>query len=301
VSESNDAEENTVAQTGTTKAQKTPAKQLQADGPKPEELEGPALVAWVNQAWQHLHAGDEMPTDIDLPALAAQLRQEMADAPDEDEEEPAAPAVPELPEELAKDLPPAVLAFMAHQAAQTNRILEGMFEVVSKQAAKTGSEVTLEGSVEELVQQLSGTVSAGPPPENPLPYPVVFVSKGAMFKAIRKPRFRTTTHDGQQFFTTGIAYDFAPNGRFETVDPLAAEWLRGRPGMNNLYWEELKPPFTAPDPGALFERIIDLALALDDGPLAELEEEEKASHKRPAVLAAIKHARTKIQGFEAVA
>lgn len=274
-----------------------------------DAMEPAAKVAWAKQAWQHLHAGEsDVPDDDDAwLKLVPKLREEMARAeePEEDEQPAAAPAPPELPPEMLEGLPAAVVAFItaqqaaaAAQAAQTNKLLEGMFAMVERTAAKQGREVTLEGSVDELVAQMSGTVTTGPPPENPLPRPVVFISKGAMFKAVRKPRYRTVMPTGEQYFTTGITYDFAPNGIFETVDPAAVAWLKKRPGMNVEYWEQESPPHTEPDPATLMDRIIDMALELDDAGLAALEADEKASWKRPVVLAAIKRARRRIQGFQ---
>lgn len=282
-----------------------------------QEMTPAAKLTWAKQAFQHLNAGEQLPEDGELLELYEELQQDMAAATaaaeaaeqeEQQEEAPEPPAAPELPPEMLEGLPPAVVAFItsqsmaaAAQAANTAKLMEGMFELVTKQAAKAGTEVKLEGDVDALVHQLSGTVSAGPPPENPLPVPVVFISKGSMFKAIRKPRYRTTMPNGEQFFTTGITYDFAPSGTFATVDPEAVKWLRSRPGFNTLYWMEQEPPFSAPDPSVMLERIIDLALALDDAGLAKLEEEEQASHKRPPVLASIARARSRVQGYEEAA
>lgn len=272
------------------------------------EMDPAAKIIYAKQAYDHLGLTDDRPEDDSDWLLAFDgLREKMEakNAAPPPEETPPVPPAPELPPEMLEGLPPSVVAFIAlqqqaaaAQAAQSQKLLEGMFAMVEKQAARTGKEIQLEGDVDALIEQMSGTVSAGPPPENPLPRPVVFVSKGAMFHAVRKPRYRNVGPNGEQYFTTGITYDFAPNGRFETVDPKAAEWLRKRPGMNVEYWEETAPPHTAPDPGVLMERIIDMALELDDAGLAALQTDEEASHKRPIVLSAIKRARRRIQGFQ---
>jgi hypothetical protein len=275
-----------------------------AEAETPEQdfdaLDPAAKIAWAKQAHAHLHPGEPgVEEDHEWLDRVPALREEFEAAEKKEEAADAAPAVPpELPPEMLEGLPPAVAAFIASQQAQTSELMKGMFALVEKQAGQTGREVTLEGRVDELVQQLSGTVSEGPPPKNPLPRPVVFISKGRMFKANRKSRHRTVMPNGEQYFTTGICYDFAPNGRFETVDPSAAEWLRKRPGMNVEYWEETAPPHTAPDASVLIERIIDFTLELDDASLAALQADELASHKRPVVLAAIKKARRRVQGFQ---
>lgn len=265
----------------------------------PTQLLRPAKLAWAKQTYAYLSPQQTVPGDdelLDKVALMwAEIKRRKAAA---EEEVAEAPAPAELPPEMLEGLPPAVVAFMALQAQNTAKMTEAIFGLAEAAASRAGTEIKLSGTPEDLLHQLSGTTSAGPPPENPLPEPVRFISKGAMFNAVRTARYRQVMPDGTQHFSTGISYNFAPYGRFETVDPDAVAWLRSRPGMNVEYWEETAPPFSAPDPGVILDKVLAASLSLDDEALRALEEDEMASHKRKVVLDTIKSARRRVQDFE---
>lgn len=217
-----------------------------------------------------------------------------------------APAAPELPDDLELDLPPAVAAILAGQQAQQQaqqQALTAALEMLAeKVAGQTGVErtVPLNGSVDDLVRGLEGTSTAGETlPDDQLEKPVVFISKGAAYRVVRKPRHRFQSPNGEQFFTTGLAADFAPHARFETDSQEWVDYLRGRPGFGFDFWELGNEPHTAPDPGVVLAQIMGAMLELDDSELAKIETEERASHKRKVVLDAVGVARNKVQGFVA--
>lgn len=261
------------------------------------EMTGEALEVWAKQAWKHLHAGEAEPGN--LLDRVDELRAAMQEPEQEKPAEDAGGAQEALDAVLAaEDVPGWAKGLMAATMAQTAQMADAIFALAERQSAATGQEIALKGSVDELVAQLSGTITEGPPPENPLAEPVVFIAKGAMFKAVRKSRQRMVMPNGEQAFTTGITYDFAPSGRYMTIDPSAVTWLEGRPGFGVEYWRQDKPPHAAPDAGLVLDKVLDLALALDDDGLRELLETEQASHKRKIVIDRINQARKRVQGFD---
>jgi hypothetical protein len=217
-------------------------------------------------------------------------------------DEPAEGVVPGLPAELASDLPPAVLAILAAQAqataAQTAALTKAVETMAERFAGQSGAEITLSGDAQDLLRQLSGTVSDGGDGDNPLDEPVVFISRGRQCNVIKKARNRLTMPDGSQAFTTGVHADFSPNGMFTTRNSEMVEYLKARPGFGNEYWIMGAEPHAQVNPSEILKRIFELAMQLDDGALQELESEERATHKRPAVLQALAAARQQVQAFE---
>jgi hypothetical protein len=125
--------------------------------------------------------------------------------------------------------------------------------------------------------------------------PVVFISKGKNFSAVRVPA-RRGSENGETIADPGVRYEFAPFGRFETTDPAAIAHLRGLGSFNIEFWELGAEPGRVPPPDGVFEQIMGAVAELDDARLAELEVEEQEGHKRDVVLNAIRAARTKVQG-----
>lgn len=263
--------------------------------------EAPALASnlgkleVLRKLWLHTHVGEPMPSDERLLELEDSLLAG-ASAP--------SPAVPDAPDDLMADLPPAVAAILAGQAQQQAALTQALEMLAEKVAGQRGTEVQVSlgsggESAEKLLKQLVGTVEDGGDGEEPLEHPVTYISKGSHFKAIYKPRYRGVGPTGEQFFTTGIAADFAPHGQWTTKNREMAEWLETRPGFGTDFWRQGAEPFSAPDPSTILEQIMDAMLALDDARLAELEAEERASHKRPLVLKQLQAARNRVQGFSA--
>jgi hypothetical protein len=207
-----------------------------------------------------------------------------------------------LPDDLAADLPPAVMAILAAQAAQTAATQAAMTKVMEtlaeRVAGHNGSEITLSGSAEQLLRQLNGTVSDGGDGDDPLDEAVVFIHRGREGKVIKKSRQRITMPDGTQAFTTGVTADFAPNGMFSTRNREMVAYLKSRPGWMVEYWALGAEPHAAIDPSETLKAIFRLSMSLDDKGLAELEVEERATHKRPGVLQALAAARSQVQAFE---
>lgn len=210
--------------------------------------------------------------------------------------------VPGLPADLVDDLPPAVMAILAAQAqataAQTAALTKVVETLAEKVAGQSGHEITLAGEAKDLLRQLTGTVTDGGDGDNPLDEPVVFISRGRNCNVVKKARNRLTMPDGSQAFTTGVHADFSPSGMFATRNPDMVEYLKARPGFGNEYWLMGAEPHAQVNPGETLRRIFELAMQLDDGALAELESEERATHKRPAVLQALAAAREQVQAFE---
>jgi hypothetical protein len=194
------------------------------------------------------------PTE-DAELLAQQAREEeegpepVVEGIDVAEPEPAAETVdaPVAPEPASAAASSDLAAILAANNAAMMQAVELLAEKLAGQGGRE-VQIALEGPVEDLVRQLAGTVSDGGDGEDPLPAPVTFVARGAMFKAIKKPRYRGVGPTGEQIFTTGVAADFAPTGMFSTRNREMAEWLRGRPGFNVDFWEQGAEPFSAPDP-----------------------------------------------------
>lgn len=246
---------------------------------------------------------------VDLQKEMNELREERlggADVEEDDEpggdDEPEEGVVPGLPAELARDLPPAVLAILAMNAqataAQTAALTKAVEMMAEKVAGQGGHEITLAGDAKDLLRQLSGTVTDGGDGDNPLDEPVVFISRGRNCNVVKKARNRLTMPDGSQAFTTGVHADFSPSGMFATRNPDMVEYLKARPGFGNEYWVMGAEPHAQVNPSEILRRIFELAMQLDDGALAELESEERATHKRPAVLQALAAAREQVQAFE---
>lgn len=126
---------------------------------------------------------------------------------------------------------------------------------------------------------------------------VTFISKGKMFRAVRKPATRRITDFGVEPIA-GIAYDFQPNGRFTTDDPDAIEYLESLPTFNREFWRLGSEPDRVPDPGPVLDEIMDAALELDATRLVEIAEAERQGPNREAVLRAAQSALRKVQGID---
>lgn len=247
------------------------------------------------------------------PAAATSDAELLAQQQAEEEGTPIEPPAPDaadvavadaldMPPEMRQEfLAPSTDGGLAAVLAAQTRILEVLAE---KLAGQSGREVQVQlgsggESAETLLKQLVGTVEDGGDGDDPLEYPVTYISKGSQFKAIKKPRYRGVSPTGEQFFTTGIAADFAPHGQWTTRNRDMAAWIETRPGFGTDFWRQGAEPFSAPDPSKILEQIMDAILALDDARLAQLEADEKASHKRPLVLGQLAAARNRVQGFTA--
>jgi hypothetical protein len=279
--------ENTVA-TGTTKT----ALEEELAAARGRELER------ARRLWLHLRPGADMLVDDELLMSLPELEEE-DDAQREAFRQAGLaegdrPAPIEVPAGLAVILEQMAASSAATQAA----VLElAKAQATATEAANRPRETALTGDSGSLAAQLDGTTSDGGDGDDPLDEPVLFRSRGKEFRLNVVPRRRFTGPTGEQYFTNGVSLDFSPDGVYSTRNRRNVEILRSRPGMNREYWEVGKEPHTAPDPQLVVEKIIDLTLQLDDEGLAQIEADERASHKRPAVLQAAAAARLKIQGF----
>jgi hypothetical protein len=283
-------EEQDVA-TGTTK----PELEAQLAAARARELER------AGRLWLHHRTGDPEPGDevllAALPALEAEDEAERESFRRSGVAEGDRPAPIEVSPDLA-----LILEQMAASTAATQAVVLQLAQsqAAATEAANKPRETALTGDAGSLAAALDGTTSDGGDGEDPLDEPVFFRSRGKEFKMCVVPRRRFTGPDGAQFFTNGITLDFSPHGEYRTRNRRNVELLRGRPGMDREYWEVGKEPHTAPDPQLVIDSIMDATLALDDAALAEIEAQERASHKREAVLKAVASARLKVQGFQAL-
>lgn len=315
-------------QTGAAKkAAKKPAAEPVAPGPTPSQAEEDARLLAEQEEEARLEELDnereaaleqiEAERVATEDARAAELQSAVAAAKDVAQEAledalergatPAAAdattrraAASQLSADLTHDLPPAVIAILAQMAAQTAAVTKVMETMAEKVAGRSGSnaELVLSGDAQQLLLQLSGTVSDGGDGDNPLDEPVVFIAKGANTVVIKKSRNRMTMPDGTQAFTTGVQADFSPNGMYSTRNPDMVAYLKARPGYGTVYWTLGNEPAAQIDPSPTLERVFELTMALDDVGLAEMEAEERATHKRVGVLQALQAARKKVQTFE---
>jgi hypothetical protein len=254
-------------------------------------------LARARKLFVHMRPGDAPPADDELLELLLELEEEYGREMDR------ASGLSEGDRPAPIEIPPA-LAMVLEQMGQAQRDnTAAILELAKAQAANAPKpqETKLEGGVGDLAAALDGTMDDGGDGDDPLDEPVVFRSRGAEFKCIVVPRRRFTGPTGEQYFTNGVGMNFSPDGVYSTRNRRNVEALRRRPGMNREYWEVGKEPHSAPDPQLVVGRIFDLALALDDAGLEEIEMQERASHKREIVLKAVSAARLKVQGFAAPA
>lgn len=131
-------------------------------------------------------------------------------------------------------------------------------------------------------------------PESEYEGEVIFRSKGRGFRAIRIPRNRWFAPNGEAQTTPGETYEFEPNGEFRTDDPVAIAHLRGLQSFNREFWEVGKEPGRIPSSESRLEEVAEAGVTLNLERLDELEELERATHKREDVLIAIRATKRKV-------
>jgi hypothetical protein len=133
---------------------------------------------------------------------------------------------------------------------------------------------------------------------------VVFRSKGRGFRVVHIGQ-RRWSEMGMQQVSAGITYEFSPGGdvedpqagAFRTRDRRAVEYLRSLDSYGRDFYEVGNEPGRVPSSESTIEKIMSLALELDDAGLEELQETEQEGYQRQDVLVAVSKAREKVQGM----
>lgn len=216
------------------------------------------------------------------------------------EEARAAAAAPDAPAESGGQ--------MSEVFGQLAEAIQGL---TTQQASSNAKAFAPGESAESVMQSLEGTTTAGAVLEDGRIVEhsgkriatVTFRSKGSNQNAIRKARHRLVNAAGDVSVSPGVHYQFLPHtdggGEFTTDDEVVADFLRSREGFNREYVEVGNEPDRVPSPAPVLDLVMDAQINLDVAGLDELEQEEQASWKRPAVLEAIAAARRRVRKSQA--
>lgn len=123
---------------------------------------------------------------------------------------------------------------------------------------------------------------------------VVFRSRGPNFMVLIQSPRQFQSPDGRWTTNGGLIADFAPNGELKTNNPDVIKQLKALESFNSEFVEVGNEPDRVPSPEIVLDAIMQAAVEFDGDRLREIEEHERAHHKREVVLQAVGSARRRL-------